>query len=146
MYSYEKAFVNFLRKRGLKLTNPRRIILQAVFANHGHFDIETLYDQIRAEHKGVSRATIYRSIPLLVEAGLIKRPLRQGSKDRYEHTYRHKDHFHLLCSECGKIIEAGSKEVEKRLRDIAEKHKFEIDELNIIVSGLCKKCQKKTNK
>jgi Fur family ferric uptake transcriptional regulator len=146
MYSYEKAFISFLRKKGLKLTKPRRIILLAVFANHGHFDIETLYEQIRAEHKDVSRATIYRTIPLLVEAGLIKKPLRQDSKDHYEHSYRHRDHLHMLCTECGKIIEASSKKIVNQLQNIAEKHEFEIDELNITVSGLCKQCRKKLNK
>ncbi len=146
MQSYEKAFIGFLREKGLKLTNPRRIILEAVFANHGHFDIETLYDQIRSEHKGVSRATIYRTVPLLVEAGLIKKPLRQDSKDQYEHSYRHRDHLHLICSECGKIIEASSKQIEKQLQQIAEKYEFEIDEKNITVDGLCKICRKKLNK
>jgi Fur family transcriptional regulator, ferric uptake regulator len=144
MNSYEKAFIGFLKKKGLKLTNPRRIILEAVFSNHGHFDIETLYDQIRKEHKGVSRATIYRTVPLMVEAGLIKKPLRQDSKDHYEHSYRHRNHLHLICSECGRIIEATSKQVEERLLQISKKYNFGIEEYNLTVSGICKNCQKKS--
>ena len=68
MNAHEKVFINFLKEKGLKLTSPRRIIMEAVFQNHDHFDIETLYDQIRKEHEDVSRATIYRTVPLLVEA------------------------------------------------------------------------------
>jgi len=143
MNSYEKVFISFLRKKGLKLTNPRRIILDAVFSNHGHFDIETLYDQIRSEHKGVSRATIYRTVPLLVEAGLIKKPLRQDSKDHYEHSYRHRKHLHLVCSNCGKIIEAVSKKVEEELLQIADKNDFTLDEYNLTVYGVCHKCSRK---
>ncbi|KQC06445.1 MAG: hypothetical protein APR54_01665 [Candidatus Cloacimonas sp. SDB] len=143
MKSYEKVFVDFLKRNNLKLTHPRSIILQAVFRNHDHFDIETLYDQIRVEHKNVSRATIYRTIPLLVEAGLIKNPLRQESKDRYEYIYGHRDHLHLVCSKCSKIIEAGSKQIEKLLAEIAQKHDFRIEEYNLVVSGICKKCLNK---
>ncbi|MFC1887938.1 Fur family transcriptional regulator [Candidatus Cloacimonadota bacterium] len=146
MNSYEKAFIGYLKERGLKLTKPRRIILEAVFKNHGHFDIETLYDQIKVEHKGVSRATIYRTIPLLVEAGLIKKPLRQGFKDHYEHTYGHMNHLHLLCTECGKIIEVGTKQVENQLLDIVSKNDFHLSEYNISISGVCNKCQKKSSR
>jgi len=143
MNAHEKVFINFLKEKGLKLTKPRRIILEAVFLNHDHFDIETLYDQIRNEYKDVSRATIYRTVPLLVEAGLIKKPLRQDCKDHYEHTYGHRNHLHLVCSKCNKIIEESSKQVEGILLDLADKNNFRIDEFNLIVAGLCKRCRKK---
>jgi len=145
MNAHEKVFINFLRKKGLKLTKPRRIILEAVFQNHDHFDIETLYDQIRKEYKDVSRATIYRTVPLLVQAGLIKKPLRQDCKDHYEHTFGHRNHLHLVCVNCKKIIEESNKQVEDILLSLAEKNKFKMDEFNLIVSGLCRKCEKKAN-
>ena len=108
-----------------------------------HFDIETLYDQIREKHKDVSRATIYRTVPLLVQAELIKKPLRQNCKDHYEHTYGHRNHLHLVCSSCKKIIEESNKLVEDVLLGLADKNNFKMEEFNLIVSGLCRKCRKK---
>ena len=143
MQEHEKIFGNFLKIKDLKLTKPRKIILDTVFATHEHFNVDELYDQIRKKHKDVSRATIYRTIPLLVESGLIKQSLRCLAKDHYEHTYGHGRHLHLICEKCGKIIEVESKEAERILNKLAKKHSFHIREFNIGAKGICNKCQKK---
>ena len=136
------VFEKYLQSKELKLTQPRKIILNAVFSTHEHFNVDELYDQIRKKHKDVSRATIYRTIPLLMEAGLIKQSLRCLAKDHYEHTYGHNRHFHLICEKCGKIIEVESKETENILNKLAKKHNFNIKEYNVGAKGICKKCKK----
>ena len=137
------VFEKYLVSKGLKLTKPRKIILDTVFATHEHFNVDGLYDQIRKKHKDVSRATIYRTIPLFIESGLIKQSLRCLAKDHYEHIYGHGRHLHLICEKCGKIIEVESKEAESILNKLAKKHNFNIKEFNIGAKGLCKKCRNK---
>ena len=136
------VFEKYLLSKDLKLTKPRKIILNTVFATHEHFNVDELYDQIRKKHKNVSRATIYRTIPLLVEAGLIKQSLRCLAKDHYEHTFGHDRHLHLICEKCGKIIEVESKEAENILNKLAKIHNFNIKEFNVGAKGICKKCRK----
>ena len=136
------VFEKYLVSKGLKLTRPRKIILDTVFATHEHFNVDELYDQIKKKHKDVSRATIYRTIPLLIESSLIKQSLRCLAKDHYEHTYGHNRHFHLICEKCGKIIEVESKEAENILNKLAKKHNFDIKEFNVGAKGLCKRCRK----
>lgn len=141
MQAHVKIFENYLKKHNLKLTRPRHIILDAVFANHSHFYVDALYDQIRQEHSDVSRATIYRTMPLLIESGLIKQSLRCQAKDHYEHVFGHEHHLHLICNKCGAIIEARSDAVETQLMKLAEEHHFTITECNIGARGICEKCR-----
>ncbi len=138
----EKAlYREFLKSKNLKLTKPRLIILEAVFKNNEHFNVDDLYEQIKRNHQNVSRATIYRTIPLLVESGLISQSLRCESKDIYEHTYGHENHLHFICSNCGKIIESGFNEVEGLIEQLANKENFKIQEYNLGARGLCKNCR-----
>lgn len=143
MKKYDAVFEDFLRTKSLKMTSPRKIILEAVFRTHNHFDVDSLYDIIRSKHSDVSRATIYRTIPLLIEAGLVKQSLRCQAKDQYEHTYGHKRHLHFLCIKCGKIIETESDKVEGLLAELAQKEKFIIKDYNLGAKGLCADCAKK---
>lgn len=137
-----QIFHEFLQAKGLKLTKPREIILEEVFLTHKHFNVDELYDQIREKHDNVSRATVYRTIPLLVEANLIKNALRCAAKDHYEHIYGHAKHLHFICNKCGKIMEEEISEMESALRKLAAKHNFQIEEFNIGAKGLCAQCRK----
>ncbi len=141
MQDHVKIFEDYLKKHNLKLTRPRHVILAAVFANHSHFDVDALYDQIHQKYTDVSRATIYRTMPLLIEAGLIKRSLRSQARDHYEHIFGHKHHLHLICNKCGSIIEAESAAVEALLQNLAKRYNFTITECNIGARGLCEKCR-----
>ncbi len=139
-----KIFKDFLVSKSLKLTRPRKIILREVFQNHDHFTVDELFEQIREKHSNVSRATIYRTMPLLIDAGLLKQSLRCEAKDRYEHIYGHEKHLHFICDRCGKIIEIELKQLENILNDMAKEYDFKIREYNLGARGLCKECQKKT--
>ncbi|MBN1948144.1 MAG: transcriptional repressor [Candidatus Cloacimonetes bacterium] len=146
MKDYEKRFVRYLSENSLKLTRTRRLILDAVFKTHDHVDVDTLYNMIKADHSDVSLATIYRTMPLLVEAGLIKQSLRYQSKDHYEHVFGHRNHIHLLCENCGKIIEISGRHLEEFLKNETQKHSFEFIDYTLNVTGLCHKCRKALNR
>ena len=143
MQEHEKLFSEFLKTKGLKLTSPRRVILDTIFTYHRHFNVDALYDVIRKDHQNVSRATIYRTMPLLVESGLIKQSLRCQSKDHYEHIHGHDDHLHLLCIKCGDIIEVDSTEIDETLARLANLKKFKLHDFNLGAKGICEVCQKK---
>lgn len=143
MKEHEKLFKNFLKTKGLKLTVPRKAILDTIFTYHRHFNVDALYDVIRKDHRNVSRATIYRTMPLLVESGLIKQSLRCQSKDHYEHIHGHSDHLHLLCVKCGDIIEVESSEIDKALANLAETKNFILNDYNLSAKGICENCRRK---
>jgi Fur family ferric uptake transcriptional regulator len=143
MQEHEKLFRDFLKTKGLKLTSPRKVILDTIFTYHRHFNVDALYDVIRKDHQNVSRATIYRTMPLLVESGLIKQSLRCQSKDHYEHIHGHDDHLHLLCIKCGDIIEVDSKTIDAALGKLAKSTKFILNDYNLGAKGICEACSKK---
>src|ERR687894_2506661 len=100
----EEKFREFLEIRGEKLTEPRRILVRHIFDSHKHFDADELVADLRDAGRQVSRSTVYRTLRLLVEAGLL-RELRLTNRTAYEHDYGYPSHDHLHCTECNAIIE-----------------------------------------
>lgn len=145
MQDYEVLFTQFLSRKGLRLTQPRRQVLDMVFALHEHFDADQLYDRIRQVSADVSRATVYRTLPLLIEAGLIQQSLRFAARDKFEHIFGHPKHIHWVCQNCGLVTETALEEVLPGLKEIAGAIKFELKEANLNLSGVCWKCQESEN-
>ena len=140
MEDFVKIFNNFLQKKNLKNTRSRQIILKEVFLHHGHFDAEELYDKLQKKRHNISRATVYRTLPILVESGLIQKSLRCLEKDYYEHIYGHPHHDHLICIKCGKIIEFTDQRIERLQEDVCKKYNFKSMEHRLGIRGLCSKC------
>lgn len=145
MQEHEVIFEAFLERKGLKLTQPRKLILNTIFDLHEHFDIEQLYDIIHKISSEVSRATVYRIIPLLMEAGLIQKSIRSEARDKYEHIFGHPRHAHWICKSCGSLIETDMQDVLKLVQSKAKTQNFSIDVINLEVKGLCWKCQNNEN-
>lgn len=143
MIDHEVQFKKFLQKQGLKLTRSRAMILQAAFSVHEHFDAEMLHDLIKADN--VSLATVYRTLPLLLEAGLITRTLRTGGRDRFEHILGHPRHAHWLCENCQAVIETDLAALLPAISKEAKALKFEVQNISININGLCWKCKDSAN-
>ncbi|MBN1694581.1 transcriptional repressor [candidate division WOR-3 bacterium] len=143
MKKEKEIFKKYLVGKGLKLTSERELILEEVFSRHDHFDAEALFQAFRARSENVSRATIYRTLPLLVESGLVQEALRCGERVCYEHIYGHKSHGHMICIGCGKIIEFENKALEKIRKKVCEEYGFKPVEFRFGIKGYCKDCQKK---
>ena len=143
MQEHEVIFESFLERKGLKLTQPRKLILNTVFNLHEHFDIEQLYDIIHKDHSEVSRATVYRLIPLLVESGLIQKSVRGDTRDKYEHIFGHTRHAHWVCKECGTVIETVIQRLMKLLQYQAKEMRFSITDTSLELRGVCSNCNKK---
>jgi Fur family ferric uptake transcriptional regulator len=108
-----EQFVAFLRGQGLRLTPQRRALVQTVFNPQQHFNAEQLLAWARLRDKSVSRATVYRTLPLLVESGLLRKTDLGRDLTVYDPNYvRHPHHNHLVCRNCGKVLEFESEEVQ----------------------------------
>lgn len=142
MKAYEKIFTELLKAKGMKLTKPRNAILEAVYKTHVHFNVDDLYDNIRKKQKYVSKPTVYRTIPLLLEAGLIKKSFSSNDTDYFEHILGHQEHLHLICVQCGKVTELNCEVLEQKLNELAEKENFQVSEKSVIIKGICSDCQK----
>ena len=145
MQEHEKVFQNYLATKGLKLTRSRQLILNTVFEMHEHFDVEALYDRIRNITLEISRATVYRCIPLLKESGLIQQSMRNSSRDSFEHILGHPRHIHWICSKCGTVVETDYEELAAVLNRNAKRLKFAICEPKLNVYGVCWKCHSSEN-
>lgn len=134
-------FRNFLGGKGLKLTKERTAVLSEVYSFHGHFEPEYLYSRIKGSGSKASRASVYRTLSLLVECGLVKRVTRTDKGNIYEHTYGHSHHDHMICDICGEIIEFFSEKLEKLQDEICEKNSFIWSSHALEIRGRCKKCR-----
>lgn len=134
-------FRNFLGGKGLKLTKERTAVLSEIYSFHGHFEPEYLYSRIKGAGSKASRASVYRTLSLLVECGLVKRVTRTDKGNIYEHTYGHSHHDHMICDICGEIIEFFSEKLEKLQDEICEKNSFIGSSHALEIRGRCKKCR-----
>lgn len=141
MIKEQNVFIDFLKKKSLKLTSQRQIILRIFLATEKHISVEELYDIVKKKDSGIGLATVFRTLKLLRDAGIAKEVDLGDKKTRYEHKYGHEHHDHIICVRCGKFIEVVDPEIEslqeklcKKIGFLAEKHKMEI-------FGICKKCR-----
>ncbi len=126
----------YLARRGLKHTRQRDIILEAFLSSHGHITSEQLYEEVRAAQPDVGAATVYRTLRLLCDAGLANSHQFGESVTLYEVKGHH--HDHLICNECGAIIEFQNELVESEQIKIGEQHGFKLTHHQHILFGDCK--------
>jgi len=138
----KKIFNKFLKERGQKFTKERAAILQRIFSYHGHFDTESLYLKIRETGLKASRASVYRTLNLLCECGLIEKVTKTEHGTIYECTFGHEHHDHMLCIGCGTIIEFYSEDLERLQENICRKQDFKGVTHTLEIRGYCKRCQK----
>ena len=136
--------VRYYRERSLKLTPQRYRIFERAFSTHEHFSAETLYGWLRDEDgPSVSRATVYRTLGLLVEGGFLE-SLDPGQGELlYEHVLGHRHHDHLVCVDCGRIEEFYDEEIERLQEEAAARKGFELVSHNLRLFGTCASCTRK---
>ncbi|MEZ7982054.1 MAG: transcriptional repressor [Myxococcota bacterium] len=138
-----KALATYLEKNHLKQTKQRELILQTFLEAQRHVTSEDLYQAVRAEHSNIGYTTVYRTMKLLVEAGLATERHFDDGITRYE--IEHEHHDHLVCIKCGKITEFECEMIEKTQNEIAESHGFEILRHRHELYGHCAACQGSAN-
>lgn len=136
-----KTFADFLAAKGLKLTGERQMIVREVFSNHRHFEIEQLLTDLRGKSRKASRATVYRTLDLLVEAGLVRKVCQGAGHFTYEPMLEGQKHDHLICINCAKVISFQDPEIERLKKRICHELGFELAGYCFQLFGHCKSCR-----
>lgn len=138
-----RLFRNYVKEKGLRNTPEREMIIKEVFSIHDHFDVDTLYLRLKIKKKNISKASIYRTIPLLIESGLVKEVFFEDGHMHYEHIYGHDHHCHFRCLDCKKVIEFREDEVTNIQKKFSRRHEFEVTGHRLELFGYCGDCLKK---
>jgi Fur family transcriptional regulator, ferric uptake regulator len=137
----EDVFLAYLRERGLKYTGERRKVLQAVMRNDDHFEAEQLLLNMRQTHARVGKATVYRTLKLLVDCHIIREVHFSNKQVHYEHIYGQEPHDHLVCRRCGRIIEFDAAEVVRLRTMISAERGFVPISHRFQIIGMCESCE-----
>ncbi len=138
-----KSIEEFMKSRGFKLTRPRRRVVEKLLAVKGHVTADDLIDLLRKGGTPVSRATVYRTLGIVSQSGLIDGHDFQGGKKVYEPMVGRAHHDHLFCISCGKVIEFSEEAIE-RLQDlVVARYRFTPVYHSHKIFGYCETCTPK---
>jgi len=146
MLDERTIFIYFLRRKGLKLTRQRETILKAFLKIEEHPSTEELYKVIKRKESNIGHATVFRTLKLLIEAGIAREVYLGDKRVRFEHGHGHRHHDHLVCQACSKLIETVDSEIEKLQDDLCKKFDFIPISHRLQIFGICKECKGKQEK
>jgi Fur family ferric uptake transcriptional regulator len=138
----QEVFLKHIQKRGLKRTGQRDLILDTFLRTEDHLSSEDLYRLVKKDDPSIGQTTVYRTLKLLTEAGLAREVRFGDGITHYEHNYKHQHHDHMICSECGRIIEFFSAELEAIQDAMAAKHRFQVTQHLLRIIGVCAECRR----
>lgn len=139
--SPEGKFREYLASRPdpKRFTNQQRELVEHIFARHKHFDTNELIEDLKQADRRVSRPTVYRTLKLLVNAGLLRR-IEIGSRTVFDHDYGYPAHDHFVCVECDAMIEFQHPGLDAVLREVAGEHQFQPEARALVIRGVCGGC------
>jgi len=129
-----------LHSSGRRLTRQRRLLLKLLEESREHLDAAGLYDRAKAQHPNISLATVYRTLAVLKEMGLVEEH-RLGEGRAYFETTQKTPHYHFTCSGCGCVIEFDAPQVAEVLRRLSEQKGLQVTGAHLLVTGRCAQCQ-----
>ena len=135
--------MEFLGGKNLRITSQRQAIIETVFNTEEHFTAEQLLEWSRKKDKSVSRATVYRTLPLLTESGLVREMDFGKDHKFYDPNYaHHPNHNHIICQDCEKIVEFDSEKIEKLEDEISHRLGFSVKTHRLQITGSCDELKK----
>ena len=134
-------FKEALKKEGLKYTPQRTAVLEEIIKDKGHRESEEIYMALKKRGQHVSRATVYRTMDILVSNGFARKMNLGDGRARYESKVNSPHHDHLVCMDCGLIVEFMDQKIEDLQDEIAIQYEFQLKRHIHQLFGLCKKCQ-----
>ena len=139
----KEKFLHFLEQKSLRITQQRRAIVDSVFGTDQHFTAEQLLEWAREKDSSVSRATVYRTLPLLTESGLVHEMDFGKDYKIYDPNYaEHPNHNHIICKDCDKIVEFESDRLEALENEITSKLGFEVESQQLTINASCEEMKR----
>jgi len=139
----KEKFMDFLAQKNLRVTAQRQAIVDTVLGTTQHFTAEQLLEWSRRRDKSVSRATVYRTLPLLTEGGLVREMDFGKDYKFYDPNYmEHPNHNHIICNDCEKIVEFESDKIEKLECEITRRLGFSIKAQRLQITGSCEELKR----
>lgn len=143
--SPDELLHRYLAQRGLKSTRQRSLIASTFLGAGGHLDVDQLLGRVRASDPKVSAATVYRTMKLLTECGLAHAQSFGDGHTRYESAFNREHHDHLICTDCGAIVEFENDRIEALQDSVARRHGFRVTRHKLELYGLCRECQRRAS-
>jgi len=138
-----KEFRDFIKRKGLRYTPEREAILREILEIDGHFDVDELYLRFKKKGSKISKASIYRTIPLLIKAGFIQEVYTQEGHAHYEVTLNKQPHLHLICISCKKVKEIEDNKLVELIKTYEKESKFSFFSYHLEIFGICPDCKNK---
>lgn len=129
-----------LSKEGHRLTTPRQAIIRLVAPRRDHFSAQEVWEEVRARHRGIGRATVFRTLDLLTELGVLNRIHTGDGCHRYT-VCETKHHHHLMCVECGTVVSLDAAGMEAQIRQMAQEAGFDLLTHHLELVGRCAACR-----
>ena len=135
-------FAEYLNRKRLRMTSERKAILDRVLTLRGHFNVDELHAVLNESGLAVSRATLYRTLPVLVEAGMVHKLEMERGQARYEPIFGRHHHDHMVCLGCGEIVEFESDAIERIQKEVCRRKKFRMTGHTHQIRGFCARCER----
>ena len=135
-------FRSYLATQGLKSTRQRDIILDEFLCAGAHLSTEELYLRLREQYAHIGYATVHRTLKLFAECGIAESRHFGDGQTRYEWSAGEDHHDHLICTDCGAIVEFENPQIEALQESVARQHGFRIERHRLELYGRCRECQK----
>lgn len=135
-----EEFLEVLRAKGHRVTETRLALFKEIYSHHSHIDADALLESMNERGEKISRATLYRNLDLMAEYGFVEKRRMGGNRYLYEHVHAGLRHDHLVCSECGKVVEFVSPGIEAMQREICKAHGFDPDRHTLQIHSVCEEC------
>jgi len=140
-WSHENVFIEYLSRHKLSVTLQRKLIAEVFLETLGHFSAEQFCRIVQERAPDIGKATVYRTLKLLVESGLADSFDVGDGVLIYEHAYGVEHHDHLICIKCGRKVEIVDAVIEKRQEDVARENGYDLLRHRMFLYGLCPECQ-----
>jgi Fur family ferric uptake transcriptional regulator len=136
-----ELFYSYLRQNGLKKTYQKDLILETFLNTEGHLSVEDIYALVKKKDKKVGVVTVFRTLKSLTACGIAREITLGDGLTRFEHSYHHPHHHHIICTECNRAIEYVCPELERIQREIIERYRFQPIHHRFQTYGICEDCR-----